>query len=204
MFEIGTEIKLLILQEDEMNEILERLIRDHANFIEVLNALEQQADKFEENSGPQVELMSEITDYLRNYADLIHHQREDLIFDRVLEKTAETADKNSVIRDLVIEHEQAAELSIELTTEVEGAFEAEQMRPRDRLPQVIRRYIEFNRRHMETEENTAFPLADRVLTNADWQAIAKELPGETQPEFESLLKQQYRALHEYISTAHAG
>ena len=183
-----------------MTDILERLIRDHGNFTEVLNALEQQAKKFEEDAAPEVELLSEMTDYLRNYADIIHHQREDLIFDRVMKKNA---DEGTMMRDLMQEHEQAAELSMELTTEVEGAFEAEQMRPRDRLPAIIRKYIEFNRRHMQTEENDAFPLADRVLTNADWKAIAEQLPGETQPEFETLLKQQYRALHKHIRAAHA-
>jgi hemerythrin-like domain-containing protein len=184
-----------------MSHLIDQLLRDHDSLKKILAALEDQMQLIEHDQKPDDDLLVEIMDYMRNYMDIFHHPREDLIFQRLLER--HNGD-NSVIEALLHEHEQLSAASSNLSDEIDGVFLAEQPRPRENLAILARDFADSNHRHMEQEERKVFPLAREVLDVEDWTLITASLPDEKLPSFEQLLKQQYRTLERHIRSAVSG
>ena len=57
---------------------------EHANFSRLLNVLDEQVAEFHEGEGPVFGLMLDIVSYLREFADRVHHPREDAAFRRLV------------------------------------------------------------------------------------------------------------------------
>jgi hemerythrin-like domain-containing protein len=178
-----------------MTDIVEHLTQDHQHIAKVLTALEKQVEIIEAGDTPDVDLMVEIMDYIRNYVIIFHHPAEELVFTRIVEYD-ETA--RPLVEELFHEHEEEREKSAVLSKVIDKVFLVDSMQPRNSLTALVRDYIEFNRRHQNKEDTTALPMANRLLSNKDWKTIAKELPDEKLPVLEEILEQEYRALYDHI------
>jgi hemerythrin-like domain-containing protein len=61
------------------NEIF-KLRKEHVNFKKLLDLLDAQLDLLHQGKAPDYQLMTDIVYYMTQYADLIHHPREEAIF----------------------------------------------------------------------------------------------------------------------------
>src|SRR3970040_2458617 len=59
---------------------------DHARFARLLDMLEKEVVLFHSGEQPNYELMRDIVLWLRHYADGVHHPREDLAFERMVQR----------------------------------------------------------------------------------------------------------------------
>ena len=59
---------------------------DHVVFARLLDLFESQVEAFHAGERPNYELMTEIVDYLRQYGDRFHHPREEVAFERLVER----------------------------------------------------------------------------------------------------------------------
>lgn len=178
-----------------MAKIIERLIQDHAHFARILAVLEKQIKVIEDGRTPDVDLMVEIMDYIRNYVNVFQYPREELIFKKIMDRHEDARlDMEALIQD----HQEELELSFKLAEEIDGAFLVDEMHPRGPIAKLTRDFIEFNHRHMEKAQSVAFPLAKKVLKSKDWKEITEELPDKKLPEFEQLWEQEYKVLYEHI------
>ncbi len=177
-----------------MTETIRALIEEHARMAKLLDLLEAQLAIYREGGIPDFDLMREVMDSTTSYPDRYHHPKEDLIFEKIREKGVAGAD---LANDLLEEHRKGEELSKRFA-EALGNLALEAEIPRRRFEELAREYLAFNRAHMEKEEETFLPLAEKLLSDEDWAEIDARLAAPEDPLFGEKVEKRYRALYESL------
>jgi hemerythrin-like domain-containing protein len=141
---------------------------DHARFARLLDMLEKEVVLFHSGEQPNYELMRDIVLWLRHYADGVHHPREDLAFERMVQR--DPALRIPVNR-LLQEHRIIAYAGESLLERLEDAANGG-FAPRAELEAAAATFLAYYRSHMATEESAILPRAAELLQDADWAAVA--------------------------------
>ncbi len=177
-----------------MARLLERLRVDHRNMKRLLALLERQLDLVHQAGSADLELAHDVMVYMTSYPDAVHHPREGLIFQAVLERDPGAA---GLLDGLAAEHRELAGKGAALLETLRHCVDGAMVR-RDRIEAEGRAYLAALRAHMDREDGDAFPLAERLLEGPDWEAIEARLDEREDPVFGPLVEQQYRRLLEHI------
>lgn len=70
--------------------------------------------------------------------------------------------------------------------------------PRNELEVQGREYIALQRQHLSLEEHEAFPLLDRVMTEADWDEVLAHMPPHDDPVFDAPDRIRFQILVNYL------
>ena len=178
-----------------MSEVIVQLRQDHVNFSRLLDLLYAQLDLIHDGRTADFELMQDIMSYMTHYPDRFHHPLEDLVFVKLREHSG-VAD--SALETLENEHKGLADKGEQFLNSLESVVDGALTR-RDTLEAQGRDYVAFLRFHMDREEGEVFPLAEKLLSKADWTQIASEIALHEDPLFGSVVAEDYRALYRYIS-----
>ena len=177
-----------------MAEIIKELRRDHVNMARLLGILERQVAVFERGERPDWEMISAVVVYFSDYPDLCHHPKEDLIAARMLERDRRRA---QAIEGLAAKHEELAAL-LRRFDEVVRRVLSEAELPRDYFVRAAGEFIDSQRRHIEGEEASFFPLAEKMLSDADLTALKSELPEIRDPLFGEDVEERFETLLQNI------
>jgi hemerythrin-like domain-containing protein len=169
---------------------LEVLLEDHRNTSRLLDALERQIGIFAEAGTPDYDVIVGVAEYFLDYPDLCHHPKENVIAARLLAAHPVGA---AAIANLAGEHTVAHERARRFRRTVRALL-ADSDIAREVVVDAARRFIAFERRHMQMEEETFFPIAERLLSPADWRAIEAELCEMTDPVFGAQVAQSFRTV----------
>ncbi len=160
-----------------MNPLLTTWHDEHVSFGRLLAVLEAQMDAFRRDEEPSYDLLVEIVDYLRHFADVYHHPREDAAFRRLLERDPDLRPR---IERLLHEHRVIAQAGAELLTRLQEA-RVGAMQPRAALESAAATYLVYYRHHIATEERELLPLAASRLDDRDWAAVRAAAPAADDP-----------------------
>lgn len=174
--------------------MLVTLKQDHINNSRLMDLLEWQVRLLENNSPANLKLVADIVEYIMNYPDLYHHPKEDLIFELLRHKDKEI---EPVIDHLIDEHKVLTEAAINLS-EMLGNINANEKSQIQILSDLLRKYINLSRSHMDIEESKLFPLAKQVLTSRDWADIDTGLDYKDDPLFGKVIYKQYQHIYDSI------
>jgi hemerythrin-like domain-containing protein len=158
-----------------MPELIEILREDHRNIETLLLVLERELNIFDRAEQPDYEVVQAIIDYFRDYPDRCHHPKEDAVFAKL--KTRDPAATASV-GDLEAEHLKGAKRLRLVARAVESVL-SEQEVLRQTVDDIVRDFIEKERRHMEMEERILFPAAAKALLPEDWAEIDARLRSDS-------------------------
>jgi hemerythrin-like domain-containing protein len=147
---------------------------DHVRFGRLLDRLQKEVTLFHSGEQPNYELMRDIVLWLRHYADGVHHPREDLAFERLVQR--DPALRIPVNR-LLQEHRVIAYAGESLLERLEDAANGG-FAPRADLEAAAATYLVYYRSHMATEEDLILPRAADLLREADWAVVAALAPKE--------------------------
>ena len=178
--------------------VLEGLREDHMRITRVLRILQWEVDILSTREVEDYSLLATLIEYLRSYADAVHHPIEDKVFDRLLHKGLTPAERHIVFLNLG-KHQEIAALTRKLQGEIETILNGGVSSKR-RLVEDIQQYLRQQRKHMSFEEFHLFPLAESRLDDADWNLIDAELTREPDPLFDSRLE-HFRGLYDQIIEA---
>ncbi len=162
-----------------MNDLLQRLDRDHRRLEQLLGLLEGLLDEFRDGLEPDYELMCELMEYMIDYADQVHHPSEDLIFERVL---AQEGPGHAVLQQLMKQHHALGQMNRRFKESLEGIVHEEVLR-RDDVERQGRTLIGLHRDHMRIEDEQAFPLAETCLSETAWNELLAAAPRMQDPVF---------------------
>ena len=171
-----------------MTKLIEILREDHRNIETLLLVLERELNIFDRAEQPHYEVAQAIIDYFRDYPDRCHHPKEDAVFAKLM--TRDPAATASV-GDLEAEHLKGAKRLRLVARAVESVL-SEQEVLRQTVDDIVRDFIEKERRHMEMEERVLFPAAAEALRPEDWAEIDTRLrndlslDGANQEQFDAL------------------
>lgn len=175
-----------------MHKLMTELHQDHVNLAKLLKLLEQQVETLAAGEDADLILMADIADYIRRYADQIHHPKEDEIY-RVFQ--ARSAEAEGVVTTLLDEHQHLPNVTLEFQRLLDGLINDSLILTRQELQDKITAFIEAQTEHLNTEEANLFPLINNTLQDADWAEVEQGMQEHIDPLFGSHILDRYRSLH---------
>lgn len=170
---------------------------EHAQFERLLAIFDRQLERYRAGDTPDYDLMRDVVQYLRDYADCFHHPREDVAFDLLVEREP---DARAVVQRLTQEHHDLAEAGATLLERLRE-LTSDAMLPRGTLEAAAATYLENYRRHIDTEEREVMPVAGRVLTDADWRQVVDAVQPTSDPLFGENPAETFRELRRHLFLA---
>ena len=175
-----------------MTKTLDSLHQEHHLISRLLDVLEEQVRLLEQSEQADTRLIADIAEYIMNYPDIYHHPKEDLIFEVLRYKDSKIV---PIINQLIIGHKTMTEMAIMLSELIAGPDKRSQT---GLLVDLLHRYIEFSRSHMDIEEKEIFPRAREVLTDDDWTQIDTGFNYQGDPLFGDVIQKQYQHIYDSI------
>jgi hemerythrin-like domain-containing protein len=157
-----------------------RIIRDeHRSISAVLNGLKELARvAYEASARPQFQVFRAMIRYIDEFPERLHHPKEDdYLFARL---EVRDASAKALIDELRAEHVKGGALIRDLERALlffEEGWPAGGREFRD----AVDAYSDFHWSHMRKEEKQLIPLAERHLSDSDWQLIESAFSGNTDP-----------------------
>lgn len=179
-----------------MQRVAVRIIKEeHTAIAAVLYSLQHVVRRIGEGEAPNFRLLHAILDYIVEYPERWHHPKEDRFLFRILRERS--ADAAPIIDGLEAEHRSGAQLINDLTqTLVRYEQRGEKELPAFR--DAVEAYADFHWKHMSKEEDVLLPLAEKALTESDWDTIAEAFRENDNPLFGLKPKEQSEALFQRI------
>jgi hemerythrin-like domain-containing protein len=101
---------------------------------------------------------------LLSFPEVCHHAKEDLIFAELHDRAPRTIESIGNLRSA---HRELAARASEFSTGLCAVLEEAEI-PREAFIRWARRLIDQERQHIDMEESTFFPAAEKALTPTDW------------------------------------
>jgi hemerythrin-like domain-containing protein len=174
--------------------IIDLLRREHRNIEKLLLVLERELSLFDRGERPDYEVVQAVISYFQVYPDVYHHPQEDTVFEKL--KTRDPAAAAN-IGDLAAEHRSGAKRLRRVAQAVDSVL-ADQEVPRHTVDDIIRDFIEHERRHIAMEERDFFPAAVKALQSQDWTEIASRLTDQKDPLFSEIVEARFDAVRRHI------
>src|SRR6185437_5502993 len=144
--------------------IIERLSQEHRNIAKLLEILERELDVFDRGDRPDYEVIRAVISYFEVYPELYHHPQEDVVFAKLRTRDPTAAAK---VGDLAGEHRKGAERLRRVAQAVDNVLRDREVL-RKNVDNIVRDFIEQERRHMTMEDRDFFPAALKALEPQDW------------------------------------
>jgi hemerythrin-like domain-containing protein len=144
---------------------------EHRNIEAVVKALGGVALAIENGLPVDVALLGAAVEFLRLYADKLHHSKEEKLFFPLLVKRG-VPPQGCPIGGLTHEHEKGR-LLVQALSEQTPAFAQGSPGAKDALLQTLRDLVNLYQNHIWKEDAMVFPMADKVLTAADQEELSK-------------------------------
>lgn len=171
------------------------LHKDHVHLEKVFNILDQQIELLSSDSNPDYYLMADITNYIQNYPDLIHHPKENRVYDVYKQRSNEAAD---IVAQLQKDHQTLPVETNALQNLLETAANSAIFLSRNKIQDEVKNFLRIERKHMNLEENILFPLILKTLTDDDWKILESDTTEINDPLFGGSIEARYKNLYESI------
>lgn len=135
--------------------------------------------------------------YMHSYPGLMHHPAEDILFERLTQKTP---DAHALCRGLRRQHQDFAEQETKLFGLIERA-ESGELEAYWRIGQMGLIYCAEHTTHITSEESEAFPLAAETLQPDDWTEVAEMTLRATDPLTSREAKARFDNLYDRLMAA---
>ena len=152
-----------------MKDAIAILKSEHRSISAVLHGLKELARMAQDAKlKPRFQVLRSMLRYIDEYPERLHHPKEDEhLFARVLQRAPEA---RALVDQLQAEHREGAQLIRELERAL-LFFEEGWPAGAPGFSRAVEAYAEFHWKHMRKEEQELLPIAERVLTPGDWNAI---------------------------------
>ena len=174
--------------------VIEILRQEHRNIEKLLLVLERELSVFARGERPDYEVVHAVIAYFQVYPDAYHHPPEDMIFEKLKVRDSAAA---ANIGDLAADHRTGAERLRRVAQAVESVV-ADRELLRQTVNDIIRDFIEHERRHIAMEERDFFPAAVKALQPQDWAEIASRLTDQGDPIFSEVVEERFEVVRRHI------
>jgi hemerythrin-like domain-containing protein len=174
--------------------VIDILRQEHRNIEKLLLVLERELGVFACGERPDYEVVHAVIAYFQVYPDAYHHPLEDRVFEKLKVRDSAAA---TMIGDLAGDHRRGAERLRRVAQAVESVL-ADRELLRQSVNDIIRDFIEQERRHMAMEERVFFPAAIKALQPQDWAEIAERLTDQRDPLFSHVVEEKFETVRRHI------
>ena len=174
--------------------IIDSLRQEHRNIEKLLQVLERELKVFARGERPDYEVIQAVIAYFQVYPDVYHHPPENLVFQKLKARDS-TAAAN--IGDLEAAHRSGSDRLRRVAQAVDSVL-ADRELLRQAVEDVIRDFIEQERRHIAMEERDFFPAAVKALEPQDWMEITSRLTDQSDPLFSEFVEERFEDVRRHI------
>jgi hemerythrin-like domain-containing protein len=168
---------------------------EHVNFAKLLDILEEQLDQLHGDTDPNYELMLDLMFYMTHYPDVLHHPREDLALAILRGRQPGLA---PLVDELARQHVFIKTCGEELVSDIDSIVNGSIL-SREKVETPGRKYIDYFRGHMQSEEKEILPLAAKLLNAFDWSTINAVAKHKEDPLFGGGEEKLYASLRREIA-----
>jgi hemerythrin-like domain-containing protein len=150
----------------------ETLKHEHQIVLLIMQAAESEVKHIAETGSLRHERIEQIVDFSKNFTDRCHHAKEEKHLFVMLQQRGIPSGSGPVAM-MLAEHEMGRKL---IRTIAEALLDARagKASAMTSVKDNLKAYVELLRNHIQKEDNVLFPMADRLLSAADQQALAAE------------------------------
>lgn len=175
-----------------MNKTMKTLGLEHRGLSQLLGLLENQLARLMSDQEVDYTVLDDAIRYIEDHASRHHHPREDVIYRYIVENQL---DRDGAFEEVLAEH-QTLSHNTQALREALDAILMDSIVPRERLVELLQRFLESERQHLNHEESVIFPLMDSLLAEQDWASIEAVLPSPPDdPLFGQQVKAEYQSLY---------
>lgn len=179
-----------------MSDILPGLYGDHHHLAKIAAIARQELMALEAGDRADYGLLEDVMRYVTGYPDTHHHPAEDVVYAQLKKRVPEAA---AAVEEIVKEHETLLAKGRRFLEAIQGVEEGAVMR-RDEFVRRGHEYLQLLDRHVRAEESHLFPLAAKHLSEEDWSAIEQRIERQTDPIFDTPIRDDYRRLRQRIDS----
>ncbi len=179
-----------------MHNIMKGLQKDHQNLAQVLEIMELQLERIAEGDDAALALMFDASNYIQHYPDMIHHPKEDKVFEVFKYRSNEEAE---ALETLTQQHESLPATTIKFQSKLDEAINGLGFISRDDLVKNIQNFIDLEWEHMNLEESVVFPLIEKTLEDKDWKLLEELIEADTDPLFGDKVEETFENLYQSIN-----
>lgn len=173
---------------------IDKLRDEHGNMRRVLTLIRLQFGRLELQNSPDTVLLANALYYMRKFPSVVHHPKEDLIFQKLLKAGAPLEKEVERLRkqhqDIYALEDWLIELVLKMQT---GKHERD-----PKLLELGRLYLNTQALHVETEERIMFPEALKRLKLRDWKAVRRSADRIEDPLLRGQPAGRYQYLYDYL------
>jgi hemerythrin-like domain-containing protein len=149
---------------------------------------------FDRGDRPDYQVIRGIIYYFELYPELYHHPLEDLVFAKLKLRDPAAAAK---VGNLTLEHQKGAERLRRVAQAIDGVLAGREIRQQN-VDNIVRDFIENERRHIRMEDRDFFPAALKALEPQDWTEIASASTNPEDPLFNEAAEETFSWLRARI------
>jgi len=170
----------------------EMLEQEHRLIKKVLDVAQHQAELIHGGQGADFDKIGDMVDFFREFADRCHHAKEeDLLFARMGERGMSAT--GTPIEVMLKEHQSGREL-VQKVSEALPAASRGDSSAQGVVSENLLAYVKMLKVHIDKEDRILYPLANRLLTEADQQELADEFDRLETEENAGSAHEKYRRL----------
>lgn len=147
----------------------QELTNEHRVIERMLAVVWKAADGLERGEMVDKKIFEDAVDFFKNFADKCHHGKEEkLLFVRM--KQRGMSDKTGPLAVMLAEHDEGR---AHVRAIGENAGKVLSSKTQKDIVEHSRAYVQLLSAHIEKEDNILYPMANRILTNADQEDLTK-------------------------------
>lgn len=162
-------------EKDKSHDIGYILMQEHRAIRNALQALTKMVTALKAGQSIDINKLKEINEFFTQYVDLVHDQKEELVFDAM--HHGEERPSDYILHDLHVEHEHGEKIHADLTK-----WLADKNANNQTLIAILKEMINLHSNHIAKEEEYVFPLIHKIIREEErekflqaFQALQKKL-----------------------------
>ena len=178
-----------------MNTATENLENDHVHILMLIDVMEQ----ITYSTDPDIEHIEKILSIIRNFADGLHHAKEEELFFPFLSERGFSTTQGPVAV-MLNEHEQGRNFVRGIASNIELYKKGNKSAVNDIYANMMG-YAGLLRNHISKENNILFKMADRVLSESDHSNLSQRF-AETEKNHVTSPDEYIKQIQELASVYH--
>ena len=148
------------------------LEHEHRIIQQVVGAMAALADDVEKGKAAPAEVLQDLLEFLRTFADRCHHGKEEICLFPLLERKG-VPPRGCPLGALKMEHETGRALVAQLAKASDAYFSGDPVGKSSLVP-LLRNLVELYSAHIWKEDYLLLPMTKKVLSPTEQEALAEE------------------------------
>ena len=174
-----------------MYDIIDQIRYDHISISRVLFIMEQEFYKLKEDVDADIGLIEDCMHYLVDYADVVHHPKEDAMMDCIKDESDELRE---LVAEINMQHESIARMSGALYEKVQAAAQGEFIEKQGLVEEGLN-FVRMQRAHIRLEEGSLLKRVRHLVSEEDIRKIDENYANFRDPHLSDSFEQEYGALY---------